>query len=121
MSFLTLKVLFSFSMFETRGLVKLVRLSGEYLALSSWWSKLTEKLTVSGRMYLLSDMATGAKREIRPKTLGVPSLFLYFPGLFSFALALKCGDFYILGLFWRDVKSRHALLRMVNPALLHLD
>ena len=37
---------------------------------------LAAKLTVSGRMDLVADMATGAKRQMRPDTLGVPFSFL---------------------------------------------
>ena len=62
----SLKVNVSFTayMLETRGLVKLGILSGEYLALSSWWSILTVKLAVSRRMELVTDMDTDTKRAI---------------------------------------------------------
>ena len=62
------------SILEARGLVKLGRFSGDYLALSSWWITLAEKLAVSGKMDLVEDIATDANRERRSKTLGIPSL-----------------------------------------------
>ena len=65
------------SMLEYRGLMKLERLSGEDLDFYSWWIRLSEKLAFSCRMYLVTDMAKDTKREIRPNTLGLPSLFLY--------------------------------------------
>ena len=54
-------------------------LSGKDLALSSWWISLAAKLAVSGRMDLVADTTTYEKREMRPKTLGMSSLFFYFP------------------------------------------
>ena len=57
---------------ESRGLVKLGILSGEYLDLSSWWITLAAKLSASGRMYLVVDMATYANMEMRPNTFGMP-------------------------------------------------
>ena len=56
-----LKVSFPASMLEARELLKLVRLYGEVLALSSWWSSLAEKHDVYVRMDLVTDMATDAK------------------------------------------------------------
>ena len=65
-------------MFETRGLVNLGRFSAEDLDLYSLWISLAAKLAVSRRMDLVEDMATHAKRETRPNTLGMPFSFLYF-------------------------------------------
>ena len=56
------KVSFYASMLEFIELVNLGRFIGEDLDLSSWWSSLAGKLTVSGRMYLVADMATDANR-----------------------------------------------------------
>ena len=50
------------SIMDTRGLVKLVRLSVEDLDLSSWESGLAEKLAVYGIMDLVTDMAAYTKR-----------------------------------------------------------
>ena len=61
-------------MLETRGLFKLGRLSGEDLALSSWWSSLAAKFAISGRMDLVEVMATDAKRAMIPKFFGMPLL-----------------------------------------------
>ena len=58
-------------MFETRGLAKLGRLSGEDLDLSSWWRSLAAKFSVSGRINLVTDMSTDAKREMRLNTFGM--------------------------------------------------
>ena len=73
-----IKVSFPYYILEAMGLVKLVRLSVENLDLSSWWSSLAAKLAVSGRMELVIDMATDAKREIMPNTFGMEFHFLYF-------------------------------------------
>ena len=54
-------------MFDIKGLVKLGRLSGEDLDLSSWCIILYEKLAVSGIVSLVADVATYAKRAMRPK------------------------------------------------------
>ena len=76
MEYLKVKVSFPSSMFKSRGLVKLVILSGEDLDISSWWSSLAEKLSVSGRVYFMADIATDTKRSISPNTFGIPfSLF----------------------------------------------
>ena len=53
------------------------RFFGEYLALSSWWSSLAAKIFVSSIMELVEDIAKDKNREMIPKTLGVPSIFLY--------------------------------------------
>ena len=76
MAYLKVKVSFPSFMFDTRGLVKLGRSSVEELALSSWWSSLAAKLTVSSRMELVSDTAADTKRKMRANTLGVPFSFL---------------------------------------------
>ena len=69
-----MKVSFTASMLEDRGLVKLGRFYGEDLDFSSWWRILTEKISVSGIMELLSDIATDAYRA---NILGLP--YLLFP------------------------------------------
>ena len=73
---LKVKVSFPSSMFDTMGVLQLGIFSGDDLALSSWWSRLYEKLAVSGRLGLVLDKATDAKREMRPNTLGVSFPFL---------------------------------------------
>ena len=70
------KVLFLSYVFDPRGLLKLGRFSGEYLALSSWCSSLAAKLSVYGRMELVSDMVTDEKRKIRTNNLGMIFPFL---------------------------------------------
>ena len=72
-------------MLKSRGLVKLVIFTAEELPIFSWWSRLDEKLAVSGRMDLVSEMVIDAKRKISPNTLGLSYLFLYF-SLIIFAL-----------------------------------
>ena len=69
-------------MLDTRGLLKLGRLSGEELSLSSLWGSLTEKLADSGRMDLSEVMATDAKRATIPNNFGMP--LLYFISLIVF-------------------------------------
>ena len=63
-------------MFDTMGVVKLGIFYGEDLAHSSWWSILDENLSVYGRMNLVVDMDTYAKRSMRPKNLDMPFPFL---------------------------------------------
>ena len=73
---LKVKVYFTDSFMEARGLVKLGRLSGKDLALSSWWIRLDTKLAVSIIMDLVVDMDTYAKMEIMLNTFDMPfSLF----------------------------------------------
>ena len=48
-------------MLEVRDFMELVRLSEEDLAISSYWRSLAEKLSVSGRIYLLEDMSTDSR------------------------------------------------------------
>ena len=85
-------------MMEYRGSVKLGRLSGEDLYLSSWWSRLDTKLAVSGGIYLVSDMSTDENRELRPNTFGMHFPSCIYLELFCFALILKCGGSHITGL-----------------------
>ena len=66
----------SFFYVDTMGVLQLGIFSGDDLALSSWWSRLYEKLAVSGRLGLVLDKATDAKRGMRPNTLGVSFPFL---------------------------------------------
>ena len=77
MSYLKVKVSFTSSTFDTRGLVKLGKISGYDLALSSWWSSLAAKLTVSVRMDLVEDMNTDKNSLMIPNTLGMPFTLLY--------------------------------------------
>ena len=78
MAQLKVNVSFPASMLEDRGLLKLGRLYGYYLALSSRWRILAAKLAVSSSMDLLVDMTTDAKREIKKNTFGMPFTFLHF-------------------------------------------
>ena len=63
-------------MFETRWLVRLGRLSGEDLDFSSFRISLDAKLAVSGRMELVTDVATYTKRSMRPNNLSMQFPFL---------------------------------------------
>ena len=74
---LKLKILFTASILEARGLVKLGRLFVDDLALSSWWISLSTKFDVSGIMDLVEDMATYAKRAMRPNNFGIPFSLFY--------------------------------------------
>ena len=65
-------------MLETRGLLKLGRLSGEDLDISSWWIILSVKRAVYGIIDLVSDTATYARMVMSPNTFGIPFTFLYF-------------------------------------------
>ena len=53
-------------MLETSALLKLVRLSGEELYLSSCWISLAAKLAVYGGMDLVAVMDIDAKRAMSP-------------------------------------------------------
>ena len=72
------KVSFTAYILEYRGLVKLGRLYGKDLDVSSWWISLAPKIDVYGRMELVVDMKTYAKRKMRPNILGLTSLLFYF-------------------------------------------
>ena len=71
-----MEVSFPSSMFDTRGLVQLGRLSAEDLAFYSWCRILATKLAFSVIMYLVADMSAYAKKEMRPKNIGIPYLLL---------------------------------------------
>ena len=78
MASLKVEVSTIFSLLETMGLMKLSRLSGEYLDLSSWCSSVVSKLAVSGRMDLAADMVTDVKIEMIPNTFGMTFFLLLF-------------------------------------------
>ena len=78
-----MEVSFPDSMLEARGVVKLGRLSGEELALYSWWSSLAAKIAVSGRMNLVLDMATDTKRAMSPNNFVMPFVFFFFLNYFA--------------------------------------
>ena len=63
-------------MLDTRGLVKLGRMSVENLDISSQWIRLDAKVYVSVIMDLVAYMDTDAKWEMRPNALGMPFTFL---------------------------------------------
>ena len=62
----------NYSMMDTRILLKLVKLSGEKLSLSSWWSILAEKLSVYKRIDLVAVVDTDARRAMSPNNSGIP-------------------------------------------------
>ena len=79
-----------------------------------------EKLTVCGRMSLVEDIDTDAKREMIKITLVFHFTSFLFLELFCFALILKCGGLHILGLGGRTMNTRRALLHLLNPELLQI-
>ena len=99
-------------MLEDRGLVKLGRLSGEDLALSSWCK------SVYRRIDLVADISTYAKRAMRPNNFCTPFHLLCFFKLFFFTLILIYRGFNILESGGWAVKERCALLQLVKPELL---
>ena len=74
---LKVKVPFTPSMFESRGLLKLGILYGWDWTLSSLWSILASKLAVFGRLDSVSEISTDANVAMRPNSLGMPFIFLY--------------------------------------------
>ena len=56
--------------------MKLGRSYGEELSISSWWSSLAGKLGASRRTDFVTDMDTDTKKQMRSKTLSLPSIFL---------------------------------------------
>ena len=78
MATLKVKVSFTDSMLETRGLLKFGGLFGEDLYLSSCWSSLAARIDISGRIDLVAEMATDEKRIMRSNNFCVPSPLLYF-------------------------------------------
>ena len=73
MATLKVKVSFTDSMLETRGLLKFGGLFGEDLYLSSCWSSLAARIDISGRIDLVAEMAI-----MRSNNFCVPSPLLYF-------------------------------------------
>ena len=76
MDSLNVKLIFTASVLEVRGLVKLGMFYVDYLAVSSWYIRLPEKLSIFVIMELVEVMATYAKRAISPNKLGFTSLRL---------------------------------------------
>ena len=93
------------SILEARGLVKLGRFSGDYLALSSWWIILSEKLVVSVRMELVTDMSTDVKRQMRPNTFGVPFPLSSFCWIFLLRLNPEMRGFVYYGVRREDCEG----------------
>ena len=73
-----MKLSFTASFLEARGLVKLGMIYGEELDIFSWQRSLASKLAVSERIDLVVDTATYAKRETRPNNFCIPFNFLSF-------------------------------------------
>ena len=92
-------------MFDTRGLVKLGRLSGEDLDISSWWISLAKKIAVSGRINLVTYMNTDATRVMKPKTLGMKSLFLYLSCIILLRLSPEMRRLAYSGIRWEDYEG----------------
>ena len=107
-------------MMDSRGLVKLSRFSGENLDISSWWSRLTEKLAVSGIMGLVADMATDAKRAMRPNTFGVPLSLLYLSWTLLICLNSEVQRFTYSRIRRRTVKAHRDLIHLLKTALIRL-
>ena len=62
MDYLKVKLSFPASKLESKGLVKLGRLSGEELYFSLWWISLAAKFSVSVKIDFVVDMITYAKK-----------------------------------------------------------
>ena len=77
MDYLKVKVSFPASMLETRWSVKLGRLSGYDLEISSLWISLAAKLAISVRLDSVSDISTDASVAMRSNELSMPFIFLY--------------------------------------------
>ena len=118
--YLKVRVSFPASTLEAMGLVKLGRLSGEDLALYSWWRSWSTKIDVYGIIDFVAYVATYTKRATMLNNFGIPFYLLYLSWNIFFALILKCGGSHILGLGGRTEKARCDLLHLVKPELLHL-
>ena len=70
-SYLKVNILFKYSMVEARMLTKLGGLSAEDIDFYLWWSILAEKLAINLTMYLVTDIATGAKGSTISNTLNL--------------------------------------------------
>ena len=75
MASLNTKVSCLASMLQSSGLVRLEIFSGEYLSLSSSWTIMAARISVSKNMDLVADMTTDLKREVSLKLLGSPYMF----------------------------------------------
>ena len=94
--------------------------SGEGYALSLLQTSLYAKLAVFGRIYFVVDMATDSNRAMRPNKLGVPFPFSYIFLIPFLCLSPEMWRFIYSGIHRRTVLVNCALLRLVNPVLLHL-
>ena len=74
MDYLKLKISCNSSILDTRGLLKLGILSGDYLALSLWLISLAAKLAVYGRIDLVEVIAIYAKGATSQNIFGMPIL-----------------------------------------------
>ena len=92
------RVSFPFSFLDVRGLVKLGRLSGKYIILCT-------KLAVYWIMGLVEDRTTDAKREMRPKTPGLPYVFLSISYILLLFLITEMRRFKDYGIQQEDCKG----------------
>ena len=107
-------------MLESRGLVKLVIFTAEELSISSWWSRLDEKLAVSGRMDLVSEMVIDAKRKISPNTLGLSYLFLYLYLTILICLSPEIWRLSYYGIRKEECEVTSLYSPLLKPSLMHL-
>ena len=78
--------------------MKLGRLSGEYLDLSSWWSNLSAKFYVHRIMNFVADMVIHVKRAMRPNILGFPYILFSLSWIIIICLTLKKRRFKYYGI-----------------------
>ena len=84
---------------------ELGRFYGEYLALSSWWIRLTSKISVSVRMYLVADIATDAKIFMSPNTFVIPFPLLSYSWILLICLNPEMRRFVYSGIRWEDCEG----------------
>ena len=85
--------------------MKLWKLSGEDIYFYKWFIRLTETLSVTEIMNLITDMLTDTKRSIRPDTLIFPPRLLYLSWTSLILLSPEVWRFAYPGIRW-DCEGR---------------
>ena len=99
-SYLKVNILFKYSMVEARMLTKLGGLSAEDIDFYLWWSILAEKLAINLTMYLVTDIATGAKGSTISNTLNLILTLWYLSCNFLHLLSTEVKIFLYSGTSW---------------------
>ena len=67
---------------------------------------MSTQISVSVRIDLVEDMSTDANRATRPKTLGIPFIFLYFYRIIFLCLSPEIPRFAYYGIMREDCEGK---------------